>query len=193
MQTNTLRTYTRRAFSLIEAAIVLGIVGLVIAGIWTAASALNENYKVRQTSEDIIFIVHNVQNNFTRADSDAMGTGQSLVPIALAAGWLPPTWVKNGMMSPPFSSTYNYIINWTGPPRFQIGFVGVPRTVCIKMIRNITGRFNALNSGYTLGSNTGGLADVTGNGNQTGTFPIADASIYCANPSQFYFTFGYTR
>lgn len=34
------------AFSLIEAAIVLGVVGLVIGGIWVAAAAVQETMRV---------------------------------------------------------------------------------------------------------------------------------------------------
>jgi type II secretory pathway pseudopilin PulG len=36
----------KKAFSLIEAAIVLGIIGLVIGGIWIAAASVQENNRV---------------------------------------------------------------------------------------------------------------------------------------------------
>lgn len=47
------RDRARKAFSLIEAAIVLGVVGLVIGGIWWAASAVRDAQKIQRLSEDI--------------------------------------------------------------------------------------------------------------------------------------------
>ena len=47
------RDRARKAFSLIEAAIVLGVVGLVIGGIWWVASAVREAQKIQRLSEDI--------------------------------------------------------------------------------------------------------------------------------------------
>ena len=48
----------RRGFNLIEAAIVLGIVGLVIGGIWVAASRLAEQQQLKQMATAIIQIRH---------------------------------------------------------------------------------------------------------------------------------------
>jgi hypothetical protein len=43
----------RRGFSLIEAAVVLGVVGLVIGGIWAAAVTVKENLEVNQILESV--------------------------------------------------------------------------------------------------------------------------------------------
>lgn len=42
-------------FSLIEAAIVLGVVGLVIGGIWVAAAAVSENHKQTRALQQIAY------------------------------------------------------------------------------------------------------------------------------------------
>lgn len=54
----------KRGFNLIESAVVLGVVGLVIGGIWVASSAMIENHKVNKTVADIQLIVKSTQSLF---------------------------------------------------------------------------------------------------------------------------------
>jgi len=48
---------TEKGFSLIEAAIVLGIIGLVIGGIWVAATAVRNNQRNAKVITDIAYIL----------------------------------------------------------------------------------------------------------------------------------------
>lgn len=50
------------AFSLIESAIVLAIVGLVIGGIWVGASVVNFNRNVNSLASDIATIAQNIRS-----------------------------------------------------------------------------------------------------------------------------------
>ncbi len=52
---------TKHAFSLIESAIVLGIIGIVIGGIWVAAASMFNNYKDRDLMEGATFIYSEIQ------------------------------------------------------------------------------------------------------------------------------------
>lgn len=45
----------RRGFNLIEAAIVLGVVGLVVAGVWVAAAAISERREINNAKEFILY------------------------------------------------------------------------------------------------------------------------------------------
>lgn len=45
---------TRRGFNLVEAAIVLGVVGLVIGGIWVAAASVTRNMRIKETLEIVL-------------------------------------------------------------------------------------------------------------------------------------------
>lgn len=60
------RNHTRKGFNLIEAAIVLGVVGFVIGGIWVAASSVNENWKINKNIEMAISIKQCITNKFPR-------------------------------------------------------------------------------------------------------------------------------
>lgn len=57
----------RRAFSLIEAAIVLGVVGLVIGGIWIAAAALMYKWEYEKFLQGFITQKVNVERFLTQS------------------------------------------------------------------------------------------------------------------------------
>ncbi len=55
-------TPARRGFNLVEAAIVLGVIGLVIGGIWVAASEVTKNRTVSKLSEATLQYITNSRN-----------------------------------------------------------------------------------------------------------------------------------
>lgn len=78
----------KRGFSLIEAAIVLAVVGLVIGGIWVAAAKVNDSIKWRQTEEGWLYYVRLTTENFNARNArheDIDYTFLSHFP--LPAGW----------------------------------------------------------------------------------------------------------
>lgn len=62
-----------KGFSLIEAAIVLGVVGLVVAGIWIAAAAIKSNMRVGKTAEYIMQAVEGSKRIFPLANYPESG------------------------------------------------------------------------------------------------------------------------
>ena len=60
--------HKKKGISLVEAAIVLGVVGLVIGGIWGAASTAYENYKINQTINATQQMVDRARNLFKNQD-----------------------------------------------------------------------------------------------------------------------------
>lgn len=55
----------RRGFNLIEAAIVLGVIGLVIGGIWVAAAKVQQNMRVND-AEKLILVSKDFASGYTR-------------------------------------------------------------------------------------------------------------------------------
>lgn len=51
---------SQKGFNLIEAAIVLGVVGLVIGGIWVGASAVMRQHRVQQTIDGMLSIAERI-------------------------------------------------------------------------------------------------------------------------------------
>lgn len=82
-----MRRYSHRGFSLIEAAIVLGIVGLVIGGIWVAASAVQTQIRLARMQEFVIN-VHSKLNSFSKTMSANFGAQLGIT--SLVRDVLPP-------------------------------------------------------------------------------------------------------
>ncbi len=51
----------KRGFSLVEAAIVLGVISLVIGGIWVATAAVSENQRVTLAAQQVSQIITNLR------------------------------------------------------------------------------------------------------------------------------------
>lgn len=96
--------HTKKGFNLIETAIVIGVVGLVIGGIWVAASAVNDHFKVSQTAKDVLSICDSTTRVFNMVSSGA-GRNDLMATIAADAGVLPETWVVNGAVQSPIGGS----------------------------------------------------------------------------------------
>lgn len=62
-------------FTLTEMALVLGIVGLVLGGVWVGARSLNDNLKIKSASEALQTIVQNIRSamGLSRGFSSILG------------------------------------------------------------------------------------------------------------------------
>lgn len=74
---------TRKGFNLIEAAIVLGVVGLVIGGIWVAASAVRYQHQLAETAKGILVSVQAVRSLYARQPCTVASTTLNLSQIDL--------------------------------------------------------------------------------------------------------------
>jgi type II secretory pathway pseudopilin PulG len=59
-------------FNLIEAAIVLGIVGLIVGGIWAAASSAYENMRQQSASKQLLSLVQNIRGFYAQGPIDVI-------------------------------------------------------------------------------------------------------------------------
>lgn len=55
-----------KGFTLTEAAIVLGALGLLLGGVWAAAGSVWDSYRLRRVEEDLFQTVQNVQNHYAQ-------------------------------------------------------------------------------------------------------------------------------
>ncbi len=137
----------RRGFSLIESAIVLGVVGLVVAGIWVAAANMYENKKVDDLVSETMSIFYKAQELYPRIVDDVVESGDPAASI-----FVPDTWRKMPSNSffeePNFGHTVSFNINAsTHYIRVDIAPYGldyVKGSVCIKLTKGLIRALDAV-------------------------------------------------
>lgn len=167
-----------RGFTLTEAAIVLGIVGLILGAIWVAAAAVYNNLRVTSGSNQLLQITQAIRS--IHATSQTVDSAMNVEALARTGG-LP----KDMMDDPNDPSTFTN--GWGGGVAvgaasigagtdngFFVTFETVPQGPCSDMLVRNTG--SGRDSGL-VGAGTAGAADDT-------AFPIgiSDAVTACSDP-----------
>lgn len=129
-------------FNLIETAIVLGVVGLIIGGIWVAAAAVSENRKQTRALEQIIYYTDRIKNVFYGHTSTA---GSYFVLWDVAGGinirrsawdtYLPPdmySTVSGNRPTSPWGGIVNIFI-YPAERYVSVSYENIPRGSCIKL------------------------------------------------------------
>jgi hypothetical protein len=122
----------RRGFNLIEAAIVLGVVGLVIGGIWIAAASVTENRKATTMASDFTFIVSQFKNLYKGFPAPGLAATDT-VSTLFAAGAFPKGYTLTGGGSQVTTSSDSSVSMWvTGT---QINYMGLTKKSCISIVQ----------------------------------------------------------
>lgn len=117
-------------FTLVELAIVLAIVGIVIAGIWTAAAVIVKRNREEKTVQYLLQMVQGIRRLYANQPDNA---GIDRINM-IAAGVVPaeivasPTSIKN------LWGGAGDITVAGGTTQFTIGFNTIPRSSCIALI-----------------------------------------------------------
>jgi prepilin-type N-terminal cleavage/methylation domain-containing protein len=166
----------RKGFSLIEVAIVLGIIGLVIGGIWVASAAVQTNLREAIASEGLLQIVQNVRSNYNGQSPSATAdiTADLVSTLSIPADLLQGTQTRT-----PWNTAITVALdNSSGlVDRFTVTFAAVPRVSCVELV--------ARNTNITIGT---GLVNIVVNGGTATTlttFPVdpPTAVAACASPT----------
>ncbi len=178
----------QRGFNLIEAAIVLGVVGLVIGGIWVAAAAVQENMRNGDASKGLIQIVQNVRNLYYGQTPTATAT---ITTDLISANAIPANFISNSTTAiNPWNGSVAVRITGASAAAYdqiQIDYVSVPKSSCIAL----TSQNTNISTGTGLASiiidaTTGGTdATIT-------TFPLTPttAAADCGSTNTITWKFG---
>ncbi len=81
------RCYAQRGFNLVEAAIVLGIIGLVIGGIWWAAAKISEQTEANQTLNDMHYALERAVQLLQSRNAGTVSTNDAALELFFPAGY----------------------------------------------------------------------------------------------------------
>jgi len=125
---------THSGFNLVEAAIVLGVVGLVIGGIWVAASTLRQNMLVNQTASAIQTIVSEANKIYTNMPRPAAAT--NLTPLMIQSGAIPSDLVMGTTAKTPWGTSlavqYRVL-----PNKLQVYLQNLPKNLCYQLMNRL--------------------------------------------------------
>lgn len=86
------RTYNQ-GFSLIESMIILGIIALIIGGIWVAATAITSKLRINQAINEVFGIVQGTRNFFQITDYPSSLAYIHVTDVLKNAGVLPSSFI----------------------------------------------------------------------------------------------------
>jgi type II secretory pathway pseudopilin PulG len=157
---------SRRGFTLTELALVTGLIGTVLVGLWVAYTSVRESNQVRIGMQELVAIVQNTRTVFAE-QGGVIGTAGSGLTASLDQLNVFPTDMRNPASCPAaqafgcvfnpwgsgifvsgftFGSVQVGADNCTGietattpQPCFGITFYQVPQTACIKMVMQSSG------------------------------------------------------
>jgi prepilin-type N-terminal cleavage/methylation domain-containing protein len=177
----------RKGFTLVEASIVLGIMGLILAAVWVAAGTVYKNQRVASASTYLLQIAQAVRNMYS--GNQVLATDTTLSQW-IAAGAIPKdAVVNNTATSNPWGGETNVTVSDT--TTFSVLFTKVPKAACIDLLMRNTG------SGRDTGLQVAGVGAVNSStsfnfaANYDLLGDIAKSNTYCsdANNNTVYFTY----
>src|ERR1700677_388286 len=79
----------KKGFTLTEIAIVLGIIGLILGAIWTAAAAVYNNQRIAHANTAILQTAQGVRSLYANATSTGYATATDVTTMLAGANVLP--------------------------------------------------------------------------------------------------------
>ena len=95
--------HKKKGLNLIESAIVLGVVGLIIGGIWVAANAVSESQKNNILATGIVKIIDGTTALFEKQD---FSVNTSVTSTLISANVIPGDLIINGAATTPWGSPF---------------------------------------------------------------------------------------
>ncbi len=126
----------RKGFTLTEIAIVLGIMGLILGAIWTAASSVYTNQRTAHAQTAILQIAQGIRSLY--AASANTGYAQELITNQMNNAGVIPADLKGGT-SGPFPNGTTGIISTGDGLGFVVAMTSVPQQNCINLLMGLAG------------------------------------------------------
>ncbi len=161
---HTSRPHKKKGFSLSEATIVLGVAGLILGGVWLAASNVRDRAAVEDTAHDIAMISQNIRKVYSGRGSFSLASGSDITAMLVNSEVFPPHLFHQNPPTTPrttWKTTIRGVVD--GATTFQIVLdPTIPRNVCQSLVSHFigTGREPGLLDVQVNGATLGNLDQV---------------------------------
>ena len=172
----------RRGFSLIEVAIVLTVIGLVVAAIFITAGTVRQKRAANELMDNVLLFSQNVRGAY-KGLWYTLGLNTPLNGPAYKAGLTPGSWIYIPSLDRFKSTEDAYIAIWSYGSRFSMT-INYDSAFCIMASK----RFSETNLASTYGILYIRLVNNTYTNAQ---FPISDANILSNCNTSNYFELGF--
>ncbi len=125
----------RHAFTLTEIAIVLGIIGLILGAIWTAAASVYANQHVAKAATETLMIVQNFKGLFGN-NPLTDPNGEDMTAFAMTAGLFPADMVQAGNTTyamGPWSGSQVNVYSGSVWNSVTVAFWNIDQTTCNRL------------------------------------------------------------
>lgn len=175
-----------RAFTLTEAAIVLGIMSIVLGGIWAAADSVYENRKILKTQEEVQVIVSGIRSIYAEKGYFD-GTNSDLTSSLVTAGVFPAEMVRSDNLPyAPWGGRVTVFENGNLQFRIVLAISAANASFCPNTLRRIVG--GGMDTGLVGIQGPGGHKSITAASIPTTTEIIALCRTGVATDVQLYFS-----
>ena len=144
------RGRAQKAFSLIEAAIVLAVVGGVIGTIWTVSASFYEDYRVNKAVEGFHLIAMNLQKLLSISDRNTLAKPYSLNATLLGAEAVPKDWVYGSTINSPVGGVVTFVLE-NGFEGASFNLFDVSVSECIKLTVEASTHAKNSRGGWLIG------------------------------------------
>ena len=157
----------KKGFTLTEIAIVLGIIGLILGAIWSAAASVYNNQRIAHANTAVLQIAQGVRQLYANTSTiDAALAGTDITALVTSAGMTPSDLGTNDPLTGPFPGGSTAVYDTKDNVGFVVEMTGVTAQQCISLLTAVGGQ-----------SRDPGLYEAAGvTGGALGTDPAASVT-----------------
>jgi prepilin-type N-terminal cleavage/methylation domain-containing protein len=145
MKITSLARRRQRGFSLVEIAVVLGVVGIILGAIWVAAVSVSKKETVNQATQELQTIEQNMVTLYqNRSFPSACGGGTDMTDAAVKADIIPSQFTYPSLApctkagQPWHISAGGLTINTVSATSYSISFSDIPVDGCAALLLEAT-------------------------------------------------------
>ncbi len=146
-----------RGFNLIEIAIVLAVIGIIVGGVYVAASSVYENNRKQKVQTQLLTLVQNIRAAYTGQPAFG-GTGNFTEASAISGGMAPTDMVNGTALFSPYGAVT--ILGVVAATTFYVDFAGLSAGACTEMVTKTSATQSTVNALGVTAVAIGGTAQT---------------------------------